>query len=333
MVARAGQRDEAQVALERHRLGFARNSRQAEAARALAFGHDALADEVAVFAGVDDQRAEIARIGQRAAHRLRVGDAQRAVGEGDGAGLGEQADLGDLAPLEPLGQRRGRQHPHLGGGAGAAQDEIDHRGIVDRRIGVGPRHQRRHPARRRGGAGGGDGLAMLRARLADEGAHVDQAGGDDVAAAFDDLRFGRNRVAPHRGTERGDLAVDDQRAAARFLEAVRINQPGVEKGDRAGLRHANGISRAAPRRQGDPAPRTAPHSGGASGPSPGRPPFRSCLAGQNRLDGASAARGALPAVKQAPVAQLDRAPDYESGGRGFESLRARHSSQRLSLRP
>ncbi len=26
----------------------------------------------------------------------------------------------------------------------------------------------------------------------------------------------------------------------------------------------------------------------------------------------------------APVAQLDRAPDYESGGRGFESLRALH---------
>ena len=27
---------------------------------------------------------------------------------------------------------------------------------------------------------------------------------------------------------------------------------------------------------------------------------------------------------QAPVAQLDRAPDYESGGQEFESLRARH---------
>jgi hypothetical protein len=28
----------------------------------------------------------------------------------------------------------------------------------------------------------------------------------------------------------------------------------------------------------------------------------------------------------APVAQLDRAPDYESGGQEFESLRARHSN-------
>ena len=28
--------------------------------------------------------------------------------------------------------------------------------------------------------------------------------------------------------------------------------------------------------------------------------------------------------KNAPVAQLDRAPDYESGGQEFESLRVRH---------
>src|ERR1700733_3431047 len=31
-------------------------------------------------------------------------------------------------------------------------------------------------------------------------------------------------------------------------------------------------------------------------------------------------------AKNAPVAQLDRAPDYESGGQEFESLRARHSA-------
>ncbi len=31
----------------------------------------------------------------------------------------------------------------------------------------------------------------------------------------------------------------------------------------------------------------------------------------------------------APVAQLDRAPDYESGGQEFESLRVRHLSKYL----
>ena len=50
-----------------------------------------------------------------------------------------------------------------------------------------------------------------------------------------------------------------------------------------------------------------------------------CLAAQNRLDGGSR-RGASRSghVACAPVAQLDRAPDYESGGQEFESLRARH---------
>ena len=34
-------------------------------------------------------------------------------------------------------------------------------------------------------------------------------------------------------------------------------------------------------------------------------------------------------AKNAPVAQLDRAPDYESGGQEFESLRARHFGTEL----
>ena len=68
-------------------------------------------------------------------------------------------------------------------------------------------------------------------------------------------------------------------------------------------------------------------------------------AGLGRADGMSQRRQPLPitdqtdsyaavpagrfsAAESAPVAQLDRAPDYESGGQGFESLRAR---QHLSV--
>ena len=40
---------------------------------------------------------------------------------------------------------------------------------------------------------------------------------------------------------------------------------------------------------------------------------------------------ACPMGQRAPVAQLDRAPDYESGGRTFESFRARHFFQQLKL--
>jgi hypothetical protein len=41
---------------------------------------------------------------------------------------------------------------------------------------------------------------------------------------------------------------------------------------------------------------------------------------------ARAANGHFSVRRAAPVAQLDRAPDYESGGQEFESLRARQFS-------
>ena len=141
VIARAGQRDEPEVAVERDRLGLARHAGQAEPARPLAFGHHALAGERAVLATVHDQRVEIARVGHRAAHGLRFGDRAAPVGEGDRAGLGEQADLGDLAALEALGQRRRRKDADLRVVARAPQDEVDHRRIVDRRMGVGPRRE------------------------------------------------------------------------------------------------------------------------------------------------------------------------------------------------
>src|SRR5215510_16171650 len=56
-------------------------------------------------------------------------------------------------------------------------------------------------------------------------------------------------------------------------------------------------------------------------------------AGRRRFAGAGAARASGAArssyamVGQALVAQLDRAPDFESGGREFESLRARHKKR------
>src|SRR5271154_2142265 len=58
--------------------------------------------------------------------------------------------------------------------------------------------------------------------------------------------------------------------------------------------------------------------------------FTSCLDAQKRLHGGSSKRRARSRFDaRAPVAQLDRAPDYESGGQEFESLRARQLNQRL----
>ena len=72
MVARLGQRDEAQVALQHDRFGGLRDAEQAEPRRELALVHHAVADEVRVFGVMHDQRVEIARVGQRAPHHLRV---------------------------------------------------------------------------------------------------------------------------------------------------------------------------------------------------------------------------------------------------------------------
>ncbi len=47
---------------------------------------------------------------------------------------------------------------------------------------------------------------MLRPRLADKGAHIDEAGRDDVALAIDEQRFGRDGVGPHVHPEPGDDA-------------------------------------------------------------------------------------------------------------------------------
>ena len=132
----------------------------------------------------------------------------RAVAEGDRARFGEQADFGDLLAAEPLGQSGGGMDANLGVVARAAQDEVDHRRVVDRRIGVWAGDKRGHAARGSGGAGAGDGLAMLGPGFADESAHVDEAGRDDVAPAIDDSRLGRQLVARDRRADAGDDAVD-----------------------------------------------------------------------------------------------------------------------------
>ncbi len=49
-----------------------------------------------------------------------------------------------------------------------------------------------------------------------------------------------------------------------------------------------------------------------------------------RASPAAALAGILNATHPAPVAQLDRAPDYESGGQEFESLRARQLSFQIN---
>jgi hypothetical protein len=86
--------------------------------------HHAVADEVGVLHVVDDERAEVAGIGQRAAHHLAL-VTERAPSVNATAPASAQPDLGHLAGLQALGERRGRAHVHDRLLARAAEHEID----------------------------------------------------------------------------------------------------------------------------------------------------------------------------------------------------------------
>src|SRR6202021_4227515 len=151
-----------------------------------------------------------------AAHGQRIMYPKGPFSESDRAGFRKQADFGDLLAFEPLGQRRSGVDADLGGIARAAQDEVDDRGVVDRRIGVGTGHQRGHAPRGGGGAGAGDSLAMLGPWLANESPHVDEARRKDIAAAVDDRRLSRQLVPRDFRPDAGDDAIDDDKPATRL---------------------------------------------------------------------------------------------------------------------
>ena len=160
----------------------------------------------------------------------------RAVGEGDRAGGLQKTDLGHLLAFEALGQRRHRLHADDCGVARAPQDEVDDRRIVDCGRGVGLADDGGDAARRRRLARGRERLAIFRARLADEGAHVDQAGRDDPALAVDDLGAFRHAGGADAALGFADRAVGNQEIARKIEIARRIDDPGVGEQDRAAVR-------------------------------------------------------------------------------------------------
>ena len=80
-------------------------------------------------------------------------------------------------------------------------------------MGVGTRDERGHAACGGGGAGAGDGLAMLGPGLADERAHVDEAWRNDVTLAVDDPRLFRQLVRRDRQADASDDPIDDDEPA------------------------------------------------------------------------------------------------------------------------
>ena len=187
VVARAGDLDEAQIALDHDEFGDRRDRRQAEPGRDLALGDLAGGGEARLLRVLDHELVEAAGIGQHAPHDQRVGDRLDPVGKADRAVRRQQPDLGQLAPLQPLG--RGGIGVDLGELhlARAPRQELDDRDVVDRRLGIRQRHHRRDPAGRRRLAAALDQLHVLGAGLAQLHAHIDEARREAQPGEIDDL--------------------------------------------------------------------------------------------------------------------------------------------------
>jgi hypothetical protein len=180
---------------------------------------------------VGQQGVEALGVGQDALHHLAVDDRLVGVGHVDAAGLAHQADLGHLLALQPLGRRAGAQDAGRVDVARAAQDEVDHAGVVDGRIGVGLDDEAGHPAGRRGPGGAGQGFLGLGPGLAGLDPQVDQAGGQHGAVAVDDADvLGQLGELAALG-DVGDHALGDDDAAGTVVAALGIDQAGVDQGE------------------------------------------------------------------------------------------------------
>ena len=216
MVARAGQVHEPDVAIEHDGFRLARGAGKPEARGEFAFVHDALGGKIAVLGVMDDERIEVARVLHHPAQDAGVADRPRAVTEGHGTRLEQQADLGDFRAVETHRQGRGGQHPHAAGIARAAQQEIDDCWLINWRRGVGAGEDRRDAARRCRRCRCRDRLAMFGAGLADENPHVDKPRRHAIAAAIDDAGMRRQIGGHDGGANIADQAIDDKNAAVRL---------------------------------------------------------------------------------------------------------------------
>jgi hypothetical protein len=130
----------------------------------------------------------------------------------------------------------------------------------------------------------------------------------------------------------GPLAIDVTPVPGRYsslsifdaaTDVIFVRNDVEAKGKPSGARGGRGRAhRPRPRHRADP----FAAQGSRGNRRAGRGPTAIVLRDGHKAEigGCAPARRPLKAPLHAPVAQLDRAPDYESGGRTFESFRVRH---------
>ena len=225
MKGAAGGLGKADVPLHHDHLGLVRNAGKPEPGRHGPLVHQAVSGERGVFRILDDAAAERAHISHRPAHHQAVGDGAMAIGEADGTRLAKERHFGELLAGAALGD----------GAVGvdldplllpcASCDELDHRRVVDRRLGVGQAGKAGDPARRRRLGAALERLLVLGTRLAEQHAHVDQPGCETKPVGIDDLGIDAGAVDRKMLAEACDLAAGDQKIADLIEPGCRIEQP------------------------------------------------------------------------------------------------------------
>ena len=184
---------------------------------------------------MDDQRIEIAGIGEGTAHHQRIHHALVAVREGDSACGLEEADFGHFIAFHPLGQRGHGVNIDDRGVARAAQDKVHGRRIVDDGFGIWLADDGGDATGSCGETGRGKSLAMARAGFAHKGAHVHEARRDDLAGAINNVCAFRHARSSDAPAGVADHAVGNQHIAGAINIPRRIDQPGVGEQDGAAI--------------------------------------------------------------------------------------------------
>ncbi len=199
VVAAAGASRELQVARDDRRFGLGRAARYPELGRPRALVHVPAADEIGVFGVLGEHRAgQRGRVLERVPHHLRIGDAVAVVGEDAHAEVVELPERRELLTAATL--RDASRGPHVAqtDRAGAIEDRLHDRGIVDRRHRVRHAHHRGASAERGGTRTGLDRLRVFAAGLPEVHLDVDEPGRDHASLGVEDGRARSTARARHR---------------------------------------------------------------------------------------------------------------------------------------
>ena len=189
---------------------------------------------------LDDQRIEGQRVFQRAGQGLCVGDRVASVGEGDCAGLLQQAHFDDLIAVGVAGHGSVGKHLDELHIARASGDEFEDRGVVDYGVGIGQGDHGGHATGGGGTAAALDIFFVFVAGFAEVDPHIHETRGQHRAFAIDNFGTCRCTGRKNIGADRHDPRTIRQDSAlgggGRIKARRRVDHPGVDIGDLAGQR-------------------------------------------------------------------------------------------------